>query len=144
MTRYWVGVASRDHVRRAVDGGFCQANHGREAPMKLLSKGDGILYYSPREAMENGAPVKAFTAIGRIADDAPYQVAQSERFKPFRRKVDYLDAKDVQIAPLLDTLSFSRGGKNWGLALRRGFFPIEQADYEAVAEAAGVDGRLKS
>ena len=43
----------------------------QEAPMKLLSKGDGILYYSPREAMGNGAPVKAFTAIGRIADDAP-------------------------------------------------------------------------
>jgi hypothetical protein len=32
MTRYWVGVVSRDHVRRAIDGGFCQANHGEEAP----------------------------------------------------------------------------------------------------------------
>jgi uncharacterized protein YqjF (DUF2071 family) len=143
MTRYWLGVVSRDHVRHAVDGGFCQANHGKEAPMKLLSKGDGILYYSPREAMGNGAPVKAFTAVGRIVDDAPYQIVLSERFKPFRRKTDYFDAKDAPIAPLLDTLSFSRGGKNWGLVLRRGFFAIEKADYEAVAEAAGVAGRLK-
>ena len=144
MSRYWLGVISRDHVRRAVEGGFCQANHGKEAPMKLLSKGDGILYYSPREAMGNGAPVKAFTAIGRIADDAPYQVVLSDSFKPFRRRADYFDAKDAPIAPLLERLSFSRGGKNWGLILRRGFFGIEQADYEAVAEAAGIGGRLKS
>jgi hypothetical protein len=144
MTRYWVGVVSRDHVRRAVDGGFCQANHGEEAPMKRLSMGDGILYYSPREAMRDGAPVRAFTAIGRVDDDAPYQVVRSEQFKPFRRKVKYFDAEDAPIAPLLDRLSFSRDGKNWGLVLRRGFFAIDQADYEAVAEAMGVAGKLKS
>lgn len=111
--------------------------------MKRLCKGDGILYYSPRERMGDGAPVKAFTAIGRVADEAPYQAAQSERFRPFRRKVNYFDATDAPIAPLLDTLSFSRGRKNWGVVLRRGFFEIEPADFEAAAEAMGVPGRLE-
>ena len=28
-TRYWIGVASRDHVARGVAGGFCQLGHGK-------------------------------------------------------------------------------------------------------------------
>jgi len=112
--------------------------------MKRLSKGDGILYYSPRQRINEGAPIKAFTAIGRVADEAPYQIMQSEQFKPFRRKVKYFDATDAPIAPLLDTLSFSRGRKNWGIVLRRGFFEIEPADFEAVAEAMGAADGLKS
>lgn len=143
MIRYWLGVVSRDHVRRAIGGGFCQANHGQEAPMKRLSKGDGVLYYSPRETMLGGAPIKAFVAIGRVADEAPYQVAQSEEFRPFRRQVTYFDATDAPIAPLLNALSFTRGGRNWGRVLRRGFFEIEPADYEAIAEAMGVSDDLK-
>lgn len=138
MARYWVGVASRDHVRKAVEGGFCQANHGKEAPLKRIGRGDRILYYSPREEMKAGKPIKAFTAIGEIVDDAAFQAVQSESFKPFRRKVDYLEAQDAEIHPLLDRLSFSRGNRAWGQVLRRGFFEIEEGDYDAVAEAMGV------
>ena len=138
MTRYWVGVASRDHVRSAVEGGFCQLNHGKEAPLKRIARGDRILYYSPREAMKAGKPIKAFTAIGEIVDDAPYQAAQSERFKPFRRKVDYLESSEAPIDALLDTLAFSRDGQAWGLVVRRGFFEIERDDYDAIAHAMGV------
>jgi hypothetical protein len=29
MTSYWIGVASRDHVRSAVAGEFCQLCHGK-------------------------------------------------------------------------------------------------------------------
>lgn len=135
MTRYWIGVASRDHVRNAVGGGFCQLNHGKEASLKRIACGDFILYYSPREGMSAGAAVKAFTAIGRIVDHEPYQAVQSERFKPFRRKVDYFKAKDAAIHPLLETLSFSRDDHTWGQVLRRGFFEIEKADYDAIADA---------
>ena len=136
--RYWIGVVSRDHVDRAVDGGFCQMNHGKEAPLKRITKGDYILYYSSREQMSAGAPVKAFTAIGKVTDAVPYQAMQSAKFKPFRRKVRYFKAKDAAIAPLLESLSFSRGRKNWGLILRRGCFEIDKADYEVIAEAMGV------
>lgn len=141
MARYWVGVASRDHVRKAVEGGFCQLNHGKEAQLKRIERGDRIIYYSPREAMKAGKPIKAFTAIGKIIDDEPFQAVQSELFKPFRRAVDYFDAEDAVIHPLLERLSFSRDGKAWGQVLRRGFFEIEKGDYDVIAEAMTVMDR---
>lgn len=138
MTRYWVGVASRDHVRAAVKGGFCQLNHGREAPLKRIARDDRILYYSPREALKAGKPIKAFTAIGKVIDDEPYEAVQSDRFKPFRRKVDYFEAEDAKVHPLVNTLSFSRNGGPWGQVLRLGFFEIEKGDYDVIANAMGV------
>ncbi len=66
--RHWVGVASHEHVRRAVEGGFFQANHGKEAPLKRVARGGRVLFYSPREGMRSGKAVNAFTAIGTVAD----------------------------------------------------------------------------
>ena len=138
MTRYWVGVVSRDHVLLAVRGGFCQLNHGKEAPMKRLAPGDRILYYSPRTRMEAGEPLQAFTAIGEVLAGAPYQVEQSERFRPFRRDVRYFDACDAPIRPLLPQLSFTTGKASWGQVMRRGTFRIEADDYQVIAEAMQV------
>ena len=138
MARYWVGVASRDHVCTAVDGGFFQANHGKEAPLKRIARGDRVLFYSPREEMASGAPIQAFTAIGEVTDDEPKQSVQSETFQPFRRQVRYEDASDAAIRPLLEMLSFSRGRSSWGQTLRRGLFEIEAEDYAVIAAAMGV------
>ena len=48
MTKYWIGVASRDRARMGMAGGFCQLCHGKAAPMRRLKSGDRIIYYSPR------------------------------------------------------------------------------------------------
>lgn len=138
MGDYWIGVASRDHVKGAVEGGFCQLGHGKEAPVRRLNKGDRLVYYSPRERMKAGKPLKAFTAIGRVADDEPHQVTQSAEFRCFRRKVDYFEAHDAAIEPLLAHLAFSQGKSSWGQAMRRGLFKIQQNDYERIASAMGV------
>ena len=135
MTHYWVGVASKDHVLIAVRGGFCQLSHGKKAPVKRLVPGDRILYYSPRTGMRAGEPLQAFTAIGEVLAGEPYQVEQSERFKPFRRDVRYFDARDAPIRPLLPRLSFAQGKASWGQVMRRGTFRIEPTDYRIVAEA---------
>ena len=138
MARYWVGVASRDHVRVAVAGGFFQSNHGKEAPLKRMTRGDRVLFYSPREEIRSGDPVQAFTAIGEVIDDEPRQAVQSETFRPFRRLVRYQDVQDAPIRPLLDELSFTRGRSSWGQVLRRGLFEIEAEDYAAIAAAMCV------
>lgn len=138
MARYWVGVASRDHVHAAVEGGFFQANHGKEAPLKRIVRGDRVLFYSPREQMSSGAPLQAFTAIGEAIDDAPHRAVQSATFEPFRRLVRYAETHDAAIRPLLKQLSFSRGKSSWGQVLRRGLFEIEVADYTLIAKAMGV------
>ena len=135
-----MAVVSRDHVRKAVEGGFFQSNHGKEVPLKRIARGDRVLFYSPREKMTSGEPIQAFTAIGEVIDDEPYQAVQSDAFKPFRRHVRYEDGHDAGIRPLLEALSFSRGKSNWGQVLRRGLFEIEAEDYAVIAAAMGVPG----
>jgi hypothetical protein len=48
MMRYWIGIASLDHVRKGIESGFCQLCHGKTGPMRRLAPGDWIVYYSPR------------------------------------------------------------------------------------------------
>src|SRR5438270_14004111 len=99
-TRAWIGVASRDHVRRGVAGGFCQLGHGKHAPVQRLAPGDWIVYYSPRTRLDGGEPVQAFTAIGRIAAGAAYQADTGEGFVPWRRNVTWdTRAREAPIRP---------------------------------------------
>jgi hypothetical protein len=138
MARFWVGIASREHVLAAVRGGFCQLNHGKEAPVRRLQTGDRIVFYSPRERTEGGESLQAFTAAGRIVDEVPYQVEQSKDFRPFRRKTEYLKGKDAPIHPLLEELSFTKGRINWGAAFRTGIFQIKREDYMKIAMTMGI------
>lgn len=46
MPRYWVGVVSKNHVLRGVEGNFCQVCHGKGGPLNRMKKGDYLLYYS--------------------------------------------------------------------------------------------------
>jgi hypothetical protein len=138
VARFWVGVVSREHVLAAVRGAFCQLNHGKEAPVRRLQMGDSIVFYSPRERMEGGESLQAFTAAGRILDKVPYQVEQSENFRPFRRKTEYFKSKDASIHPLLEELSFTKGRSNWGAAFRMGVFQIKREDYMKIVTAMGI------
>lgn len=133
--RYWVGVASHEHVRAAVAGGFCQFSHGKAAPLHRLTAGDRVVYYSPREGMRRGTSVQAFTAVGEVLAGAPEPVDQDEGFQPSRRRVRYFQASAAPIAPLLPKLSFTRERSSWGYAFRRGFFQIEGADYHLIEGA---------
>jgi EVE domain len=133
MRRYFVGVVSREHVRAAVEGGFCQLCHGKEAPLRRMAVGDKILYYSPRERMKGGEVLQAFTALGEVVGDT-YQVETGD-FRPFRREVRYETTHDAPIRPMLDELVFTKGRTAWGQQLRRGTFLIEAEDYERIAGA---------
>ncbi len=133
--RYWLGVASRDHVNMAQDGGFCQFCHSKVSPVRRLAEGDGVVYYSAREAMGSGAAIRSFTAIGRIRPGEIYQATQSACFQAWRRDVDYWPAEDAPIAPLLGALSFSADNANWGWRMRQEFFEISRADVELIAQA---------
>ena len=141
-TRYWIGVASRDHVLGGVAGGFCQLSHGKAGPIKRLKPGDWIVYYSPRETMGSGEPVQAFTAIGQIKPGEPYVGEMGGGMQATRRDVDFLEAKEAPIRPLLEALSFTKGRAGWGFAFRRGSFAVTEADFHAIAEAMGVGARL--
>lgn len=67
----WVIVVSRDHARRGVSGGFVMANHGKRAPLSRMSRGDGVLIYSPTTTYPDGVPLRAITIVGEVTGDAP-------------------------------------------------------------------------
>ncbi len=142
--RFWIGVASRNHVKIGEKGGFCQLGHGKMEPVERLRQGDGIIYYSPREQLRGGPPVQAFTAVGQVLDNVPYQVEQRPGFKPMRRDVRYWPSRDTPIRTLLDRLSFLPEGKNWGIVFRRGSFSIPRGDFMMIAEQMRVDIPAKS
>jgi hypothetical protein len=135
MMKFWCGVASRNHVQRGLDGGFCQANHGRRVPLARMAAGDGIVFYSPTIEFRGVEHCQRFSAIGTILDEAPYQVELTEGFVPFRRNVRYFDAREADIRPLLDRLEFTRGTRNWGFKFRLGHFELSKSDFRMIAAA---------
>lgn len=136
--RYWVNTVSRSHVQNGVDGGFTQADHGKDSRLKRLSKGDGIVFYSPRTEFNAGEALQRFTAIGEVVDDSPYQVEVSAEFQPWRRRMKFLSSEEAPIRPLIEQLEFIRNKKSWGFTFRRGFFEIGESDFRTIALAMMV------
>lgn len=133
--RYYVNTVSRDHLQRGVAGGFTQANHGRITGLKRLRRGDLIVFYSPKTAFEGGEPLQSFTALGRVADDDPYQAEMTPTFHPWRRRVDFLASEVASIRPLVEKLDFISDKQHWGMPFRRGLFEISECDFERIAKA---------
>jgi len=138
MTKYWVAVASREHVLRGIKGGFCQVCHGKGAPLKLMQEGDFIIYYSPTEEFQKPEVCRKFTAIGKILLKMPYLFEMSKDFVPWRRDVSFIKAQEVSILPLIDKLSFIQNKSKWGFPFRRGFFEIQESDFILIASAMHV------
>jgi hypothetical protein len=132
---YWINTVSRDHVARGVAGGFTQANHGKPHMLGKMARGDWIVFYSPRTDYPDGAPLQAFTAIGQVCDDAPYQAEMTPDFHPWRRAVDFEVCDEAPIQPLLDDLDFVEDKKRWGYRFRFGVFQIDQHDFEVIRSA---------
>ena len=131
--RYWIGVASKDHVNRGVAGGFCQLCHGKAQPLKRMAVGDWIIYYSPKEVFEEAAPCQKFTAIGEVVGSEVYPFEMSPGFVPHRRDIHFHKANDVPIRPLLEQLSFIKDESKWGYVFRFGHLEIQKSDFELIA-----------
>ncbi len=132
--KYWIAVASKDHVMRGVSGGFMQANHGKRAPLKRMKSADWVIFYSPKQVLERDEKCQAFTAIGQVSDDNIYQVAMTEDFAPFRRNVTFQAANETSILPLINDLDFIPNKKSWGYPFRIGFFEIGEHDFELISQ----------
>ncbi len=130
----WLGVVSRDHVRRGRRLGIAQLGHGKRSGLAMLRRGDWLVYYSPRESLSGNKPVKAFTAIGEVVDDKIWQADEGD-FKPWRRTVAYdEDTVDVAVDDLKDRLELT-STPSWGYQLRRGLVPLSDRDLEVIRAA---------
>jgi len=136
--KYWIGVASQDHVAKGQEGGFCQLCHGKSYPLKRMRKNDWIIYYSPKKIFKEKTPHQKFTAIGRVVSNEVYQFEMAEGFIPFRKDIEFVAAREADIRPLIDELDFIRDKKRWGYKFRFGHFEISKRDFELIALAMGV------
>lgn len=96
-TRYWIGVASRDHVIKGVQGEFAQLCHGKKTPLKKMNTGDLLIYYSSKKSLKENKPYQKFTAIGRVVGDNVYQVDMGNGFMPFRRNIDFIRCEETSM-----------------------------------------------
>ncbi len=131
--KYWIIVASKDHVKQGMAQGIVQACHGKSSPLRRMRKEDAVIYYSGKQTFGKPDKCQEFTAIGRITDDEVYEFRVSEDFCPSRRRMEFMPATDISIVPLIGDLDFIKDKKSWGYPFRFGFFEISQNDFNLIA-----------
>lgn len=132
-TKYWIIVASKDHVKSALAQGIAQACHGKSSPLKRIRKNDFIIYYSGKQTLRRPQVCQEFTAIGKVIDEHAHQLQVSGDFCPSRRNIEFLPSVDVPILPLIAQLNFIRDKKSWGYPFRFGLLQIDLDDFELIS-----------
>src|SRR5436190_3357266 len=140
--KFWIIVASKDHLQRGLAGGFIQANHGKAAPLKRMQAGDWVIFYSPKLEYDKPEKLQCFTAIGKVADKNIYQADMGGGFIPFRRNVTFLPAQDISILPLINELTFIKDKTHWGAPFRFGIVEIPEQDFRLIASKLVGDKNL--
>ena len=141
--RNWIAVASAEHARRGCatpDTGYMQVCHGKSAPLKRMSAGDRVVYYSPALTMGGKDKLQRFVSIGLVQAGEPYAFDMGGGFVPFRRDVAYVVAQEASILPLLDDFEFVEDRQRWGYKFRFGLFDISDHDMRLIAQAMRADG----
>ncbi len=124
--RHWVIVLSLEHARRGVTGGFVMANHGKRAPLSRMSRGDGILMYSPTTSYPGGEPLRAVTVVGEVTGDEPEP--SDVIAGGFCRGAKLREIQPLPLGQVRTHLPVSR--------LRFGFFELSAADADAILALA--------
>ncbi len=133
-TKYWVVVASKDHVEIGKKLGVVQANHGKAAPLKRMKAGDMIVFYSPKLHFQGKEQLKKFTAIARVKEGEIYQGDMGGGFVPYRRDVEFISCGEADILTLIPKLAFIRNKKSWGIVFRFGFVEVPREDFETISK----------
>ena len=103
-----------------------------------LAAGDWVAYYSPRAAMNAGAELRAFTAIGKVSGETAVPREMGPGRTGWARSMNWLDSRDAGIYPLLDRLSFIHDRQHWGMSFRKSLFKVSEPDFRLIADAMGV------
>lgn len=130
--KYWLIVASKDHVKTGIAEGIAQACHGKASPLRKMKKDDFVIYYSGRQTFDKPEKCQEFTAIGQVLDDEVFQLQLTENFSPSRKKIEFFNSEDVSILPMINDLDFIRNKKRWGAPFRFGFLEIPKNDFKLI------------
>lgn len=131
--KYWIIVASKDHVKTGIAEGIAQSCHGKASPLRRMQKNDFVIYYSGKLTLGKSEKCQEFTAIGIVKDDEVYPYQITSDFCPFRRNITFYASQDVSILPLIKYLDFIENKKYWSYPLRFGFLEIKQHDFSLIS-----------
>lgn len=99
-----------------------------------MQPGDTLIYYSPRTEYPEGDVLKAFTALGTIADGEIWQANDGD-FHPYRRRVDFVaKAREVPLSEITRQLELT-ATEHWGYRLRLGLVPLSDQDASTIRMA---------
>ena len=120
--RTWVVVASLEHARRGVAGGFIMANHGKRAPLDRMNAGDRIVVYSPKTDFPDGKTFQAIGIVGTVtgAEPEPSPIIEGG----FRLGADLREIDPIPLTAIRDHLPTSR--------LRFGCFELSNNSADAI------------
>ncbi len=133
--RYWVGVATADHVAEAVAGGFCAVSHGSGA-VAPFGEGDGIAFYASKVSLSSKEAVQRFMAIGVVGETVGWSTERNGRVLRLR-PAEWKESLSAEARALAPRLSFVTDKEKWGMGFRRSRFEIPAADFAIIAEAMG-------
>lgn len=131
--KYWIVVASKDHVSSGISQGIAQACHGKSAPLKRMKAGDFVIYYSGKQTMGKPDKCQEFTAIGQVKDDEVYPFQMTADVCASRRDITFFEHRDISILPLIDDLQFIPNKQSWGYPFRFGILEINQHDFDIIS-----------
>jgi len=132
-TKYWIIVASKDHVKAGIAAGIAQACHGKASQLNKMKKDDLVIYYSGKQTFGKPEKCQEFTALGKVIDGEIYKFQVSENFCPSRRNIEFFQCTDISILPLISDLNFIPNKKSWGYPFRFGFFAINKPDFDLIS-----------
>lgn len=132
-TKYWIVVASKDHVQKGIAEGIAQTCHGQASPLQRMKPSYFVVYYSGKQTLGKADKCQEFTAIGQVTDEAVYQCQMSADFQPFRRNITFFEHRDTSILPLINDLQFIENKQRWGYPFRSGFFEINPHDFDLIS-----------
>lgn len=133
MQKYWINVIPKERVLAAVAEGVMQSQDN-EAHLNRMKKGDWVIFYSPRLDIEGTTKLQAFTSIGQITDNTIYPVEKAPTSKMFRRKMNYVSAKETPLIPLIQKLLFIVNKKHWGTVFKLSLIQIPDDDFNLIAK----------
>jgi predicted RNA-binding protein len=136
--KYWIVVASKDHVNIGKKLGVVQANHGKASGLRRMSAGDYVIFYSSKNNFENKDPYKKFTAIAKVKEGDVYKGYMSSGSEPYRRDVEFIPSEEADIIPLIPKLTFIRKKESCGFVFRFGLFEIPKEDFETIARSMNL------
>jgi hypothetical protein len=129
--KFWLIVASKDHIEKGVSGGFAQACHGKMKPISKPQKGDGVLFYATREKYnENTNRIKRITAVG-FFEDEKVDVHEIEDKLFYKRKVNFeIPIREINLKDYLKDIGFIENKEKWGMYLRSSMREIPKKDFD--------------